>query len=128
MTPGYELLRSVLSDKIIAFHPALARALGGINEALLFQQLAYWSNKGSTPDWIYKTQRELEDETTLTRTQQENARRTLRKLGVIDEEKRGLPAKLYFRVNWPVVFDLRKDAGNLQPRLLEPTNGAPKLQ
>ena len=61
----------------------LASVLGGVNEARLFQQLAYWSDKGSDPDWIYKTQKELEEETTLTRTQQEGARRNLRRLGVV---------------------------------------------
>jgi len=65
--PGqYDILRSFLSDKAIAFHPQLARVLGGINEAILFQQLAYWSDKGSDPDWIYKTQKDIEFETTLT--------------------------------------------------------------
>jgi hypothetical protein len=105
----------------------LARLLGGINEALLFQQLAYWADKGADPEWIYKTQKEIEDEITLTRTQQENARARLRKLGVIEETKRGLPAKLYFRVAWDRVFQLldeqvrgkpaTKDAGNPQPRM-----------
>jgi hypothetical protein len=105
----------------------LARLLGGINEALLFQQLAYWSDKGADPEWIYKTQKDIEDEITLTRTQQENARARLRKLGVIEEDKRGLPAKLYFRVVWDRVFQILdeqvrgkptiKDAGNPQPRM-----------
>jgi hypothetical protein len=120
---GYLSLRALLSDRPIAFHPMLARLLGGINEALLFQQLAYWSDKGSDPEWIYKTQKDIEEETTLTRTQQETARARLRKLGVIEEDKKGLPAKLYFRVNWDAVFalfdDSAKDAGNLQPRMRE---------
>jgi hypothetical protein len=121
--PGeYAILRSLLSDRPIAFHPMLARVFGGINEALLFQQLAYWSDKGSDPEWIYKTQRDIEFETTLTRTQQENARRKLRGLGVVEEDKRGVPAKLYYRVIWERVFeilesDAGKDAGNLQTRM-----------
>ncbi len=129
MLDQYDILRTFLSDRPIAFHPTLARLFGGINEALLFQQLAYWSNKGSDPDWIYKTQKDLEEETTLTRTQQETARAKLRKLGVIEEQKRGLPAKLYFRIQWETVFELLhnqvrgkpalKDAGNLQPRMRE---------
>ncbi len=125
MSNQYDILRSLLSDRPIAFHPMLARVLGGVNEALLFQQLAYWSDKGSDPDWIYKTQKELEEETTLTRTQQEGARRNLRRLGVVRETKRGLPAKLYYRVDWSAVFALLeehasgKDVGNLQPRMRE---------
>ena len=115
----YAILRSLLSDRPIAFHPHMARVLGGINEALLFQQLAYWSDKGADPEWIYKTQKDTEFETTLSRTQQENARKTLRGLGVISEDRRGLPAKLFFKVNWEPMFALLeaadKDAGNLHP-------------
>jgi len=136
--PGeYELLRTVLSDRIIAFHPQLARAFGGVNEAILFQQLAYWSDKGADPEWIYKTQKDIEAETTLTRTQQENARAKLRRLGVIEEDKRGVPAKLYYRVVWKAVFELleaktravAQDAGNPQPSLQGgPSQDAGNLQ
>lgn len=122
MAGQYDILRGLLSDRPIAFHPQLARVLGGINEALLFQQLAYWSDKGSDPEWIYKTQRDIQDEITLTRTQQENARKKLRSLGVIEEDKRGVPAKLYFRVIWDRVYELleehaAQDVGNPQARM-----------
>jgi hypothetical protein len=113
----YELLRSVLSDRVIAFHPRLALAFGGVNEALIFQQLAYWSGKGDDPEWIYKTRDELKEETTLSRTQQEGARRTLRNLGVIDEQLRGMPARMHYRVNWDRVFALL--AENLPTRWRE---------
>jgi hypothetical protein len=138
MTGEYEILRGFLSDRPIAFHPLLARVFGGINEALLFQQLAYWSDKGADPEWIYKTQKDIESEITLTRTQQENARAKLRRLGAIEEDKRGVPAKLFFRVQWNTVYQLledyaaqdvgnpqtrlqatSKDAGSLQPRMLD---------
>src|SRR4028119_1519353 len=118
MSGHCDILKRLLSDRPMAFHPALARVLGGIGEALLFQQLAYWSDKGNDPEWIYKTQAELEEETTLTRTQQENARKNLRRLGVVEERKKGLPAKLYFRVDWDALFALL-DAGKPQARMLE---------
>ena len=73
MSTPYEVLRALLSDRPIAFHPAMARLLGGINEALLFQQLAYWSDKGDDPEWIYKSQVELEAETCLSAYQQKQA-------------------------------------------------------
>lgn len=100
----YEAMRGILSDRPIAFHPMLARVFGGIYEALLFQQLAFWSDKGHDPNWIYKTREQLREETTLNRYQQEQARATLRKLGVIDEERRGLPARIHYRINWDRVF------------------------
>lgn len=102
----YDLMRSLLSDRPIAFHPVMARVFGGVYEALLFQQLAFWSDKGADPEWIYKTREELREETTLNRYQQEQARATLRKLGVIEEQRRGLPARMHYRVIWERVFEL----------------------
>lgn len=106
MSTPYDALRALLSDRPIAFHPVLARLLGGINEALLFQQLAYWSDKGDDPEWIYKSQVELEAETTLSEYQQLQARKKLKALGVIEDVRRGVPARLYYRVNWEAVFRL----------------------
>jgi len=118
----YDFVRRFLSDRPIAFHPEMARKLGGINEALFFQQIAYWSDKGADPEWIYKTRSQIEDETALTRGQQERARKTLRSLGVISEVKRGVPAKLYYRINWPAVhthLEIPQDAHNAHPRVRE---------
>jgi hypothetical protein len=123
---GYDLLRRFLSDRPIAFHPELARAFGGINEALFFQQIAYWSDKGSDPDWIYKTQPELEAETCLSRYQQEQARKKLKSLEVLREERRGVPARLYYRVEWEAVFRLletrNQDCEEVPTRLQETDN------
>jgi hypothetical protein len=105
----YDALRALLSDRPIAFHPLLARVLGGVYEALLFQQLAYWSNKGTDPEWIYKTRDELQKETTLNRYQQEQARATLRRLGVVEEERRGLPARMHYHVVWDRVYQLLEE-------------------
>ena len=115
MADQYELMKHLLSDRVVAFHPSLSLALGGVNEALIFQQIAYWTGRGSDPEWIYKTRQEFFNETTLTRTQQENARKNLRRLGVIEEQRRGLPARIYFRVNWEALFALLSAqlAGNL---------------
>jgi hypothetical protein len=83
------VLRRVLSDRPIAFHPELARAFGGINEALFVQQIAYWSDKGDDPEWIYKSQVELEAETCLSAYQQKQARDHLKRLGVLQDARRG---------------------------------------
>lgn len=107
---SYHVLKRLLSDRPIAFHPALARAFGGINEALFFQQIAYWSDKGNDPEWIYKSQVELEDETCLSAYQQKQARDRLKKLGVLQDERRGVPARLYYRIEWDAVFRLLETA------------------
>jgi hypothetical protein len=126
----YDAFRTILVDKPIAFYPSLARLFGGINEALFFQQIAYWSGRGADPEWIYKTREELEAETCLSRYQQEQARKSLVKLGVLEETKRGLPAKLYYRIIWTRLYELygaaAKDARNSQPTKRDPDNQAGK--
>lgn len=124
----YEILKRLLSDKPVAFHPELARMFGGVNEALFFQQVAFWSDKGRDPEWIWKTAVDFEREICLSRYQQAKAREVLVGLGVIEEKRDGMPAKLWYRVNWDQVFrmmelrnqDLQflqdKDARNSQPR------------
>lgn len=117
MMRSYERMRDLLSDRPVAFHPQLARLLGGINAALLFQQIAFWSNTkvDSGPGygaWIWKTQSELEVETAMTRYEQEGARRLLRRKGVVEEKRCGVPARLHYRINWRCFFELAAPPGS----------------
>lgn len=84
----------------IAYHRIFAKIGGSITAGLLLSQLFYWSDKGSGGDgWIYKTQNDIEEETGMSRWEQESARKLLREKGLVEETKRGLPAKLFYRVN-----------------------------
>jgi hypothetical protein len=91
----------------IAYYTAFARVLGGVEPGILTSQFFYWYGKGHNPDgWIYKTQSEIEEETGLTRRNQETARKKLRELGVLEERYSGMPAKLYYRLNLDTLFTL----------------------
>ncbi|MRG31875.1 hypothetical protein [Enterobacter cancerogenus] len=87
-----------LVDRPIAFQRSFVRLGVGITGALLLSQIVYWQNR-MEGQWFYKTQADLEEETGLTRYEQEGARKKLVSCGVLKEAKRGIPAKLYFRVN-----------------------------
>ena len=87
-----------LVDRPIAFQRSFVRLDVGITGALLLSQIVYWQNR-MEGNWFYKTQTDLEEETGLTRYEQEGARKKLVSCGVLEEAKRGIPAKLYFRVN-----------------------------
>ncbi len=87
-----------LVDRPIAFQRSFVRLGVGITGALLLSQIVYWQNR-MEGQWFYKTQVDLEEETGLTRYEQEGARKKLVSCGVLEEAKRGIPAKLYFRVN-----------------------------
>jgi hypothetical protein len=67
---------------------------------ICLRQFVYWTGKEHNEEgWIYKTQSEMEQETGLTRRQQEKARKILREYGVLEEDKRGVPRKLWYRVD-----------------------------
>ncbi len=95
-----DLIRRFL-DRPIAFHRCLVKPSGSVEAALLLSQALYWSNRTEDPDgWFYKTREEWEEETGLNRTSQEAARKRLKENGLLEEERRGLPARLYYRVNF----------------------------
>jgi hypothetical protein len=76
-------------EKPIAFYPQLARELGDIASAIYYQQLYYWRDKGKRDDgWIYKSVKEIEEETTLTRKQQDRIRKNLLEKGWIEAKKK----------------------------------------
>lgn len=98
-------------DRPIAFIPNLARELGGIEEALFYQQLHYWGDKGDREDgFIYKTVEQLEEETTLTRRQQDRVRLKLIKMGWIEVKKTHAPngsPTLHYRCLMEISIEVR---------------------
>ncbi len=91
-------------DRPIAFHRVFVALGAGITGAVMLSQAVYWSSR--TDDkcgWFYKTQPEWEDETGLTRYEQEGARKKLKALGILEEVKRGVPCKTFYRVNFSVL-------------------------
>jgi hypothetical protein len=95
-----------LLDRPIAYHRSVAKAVGSVTAGILMSQAMFWSKRTSNPDgWFYKSQAEWEDETALTRREQETARKTLRSLNLLEEKKEGIPCRLFFKVN---LFELEK--------------------
>lgn len=101
-------LAEVLEDlgRPVAFHPEMARFLGGVAEALLFEQLAYWTGRGHDSQWVYKTARELSSETALSYKEQKRARRNLREAGLLLERFDRLNHRTFFRIDREVLDQL----------------------
>jgi hypothetical protein len=90
----------VLLDRPVAFHRGLKKSVKGATTQLMLSQAIYWSKIQKHEDgWFYKTQTEWEEETNLTRREQETARKQLKTKAFWQEERRGLCPKLYFRVD-----------------------------
>lgn len=91
-------------DRPIAFNPAFKKITGSTVAALMLSQAWYWSKRTSSEDgWFYKTIEEWEDETGLTRSEQETARKHLKRFMEVD--LRGVPATLFYRLNKQEIYD-----------------------
>jgi hypothetical protein len=89
-----------LLDRPIAYHRGLVPLTGGALPALLLSQAIYWQLRTTSEDgWWWKTRHEWTEETGLSRSEQETARRALRQTTWWQEQRRGVPARMHYRVD-----------------------------
>lgn len=95
-------------DRPIAFHRSLVSVVGSITGALLLSQAIYWQRRCKSDDgWFWKTQKDWEEETGMSRREFDTARKACE--GILLSDRRGVPAKLFFKI----------DENALQTRLAE---------
>jgi ferritin len=96
----------------IAFSPDVSRALGNdIEAALFYQQMHYWSDKGEREDgFIYKTKKDIEEETTLSIKQQDRVRKKLEELGWIETKRSMVKGKnvLHYLTKMSITLNITK--------------------
>jgi hypothetical protein len=97
-----------------SFHRCLVPITGGVTSALMLSQ-AIWITQALDPTadgWFIRSQEQWTLEMGLSRWEQETARRALRRSGLLEERRVGIPAKLWFRVSPEAVWRaLRVNAG-----------------
>lgn len=83
----------------VAYYPELRHITTSTQATILICQLLYWTDKTRDADgWIYKTAKELEDETGLTYHEQKTAREKLEELGLLEVEYKRLDHTSRYRV------------------------------
>lgn len=104
-------------DRPIAFHRAFV-PLGGVKVALFLSQAMYWAHRipAERGGWFWKTSDEWKDETGMSRDEIDTVRKRLKSIGVLEERLVGVPAKLWFRINFGKLEE------RLQTSLREPHN------
>ncbi|MBB1485801.1 helix-turn-helix domain-containing protein [Oceanospirillum sediminis] len=104
-----ELIASLLS-RTIAYHPVFRDVAGSTVGAVFLSQAYYWSTGQRIPSeragWFYKTGKQWQEETRLSRSEQIRARRDLKKAGLLEEKRRGRPGRLFYRLNIKRLFEL----------------------
>ncbi|RLW64710.1 MAG: hypothetical protein B6D73_10785 [gamma proteobacterium symbiont of Stewartia floridana] len=113
MTEREELLGE--EYRPIAYYKVFADLAGCVKAALLLSQALYWSPRSALEGgWFWKSMKEWEEETGLTRYELQGARKKLVALGFMDETRKGRRpgTDMHYRVNVQVIQDaLRETVG-----------------
>ncbi|MDT8466842.1 hypothetical protein OYC61_014010 [Alcaligenes nematophilus] len=113
MLSASDLMRTI--GRPIAYHPALARMVGGVNAAIFLSQLIYWDERMEDAELgVYKTAEQWEAETGLSVREQTTARRQLRDRGLISETHKRIVHKLYFKLDRDAFDRLIAGAGEVE--------------
>jgi len=86
----------------------LVQATGSLPAGYLLSYLWGWTNSlpPEREGWFYKTMVEMYAETGMSRSEQETGRKRLRELGLLEEEKRGIPMKIWYRLDKDALAEL----------------------
>ena len=118
-----------LLDRPIAFHRCFVTLTGSVTAALMLSQALYWQRRCKDPEgWWYKTRDDWAEETGLSRYEQEGARKRLRKLGVMQEHLRGVPATIWYRVNEERLLEGLSKVAQRKTSNPVPVGGKPAIQ
>ena len=90
------------SSAFLIVNKCLAKQIG-LKETVLLADLIskeeYFIANGMTDGWFFNTEANIEADTTLTPFQQRKCLKTLKKEGLIEVKRKGIPAKQYFKIN-----------------------------
>ena len=91
-----QILRE-LNQKPIAYYPVYRQITGSTTGGILLSQLMYWFAK---KDKIFKTDKEIMEETLLSEKELKNAKKLIKQLDFITVSREGIPAKTYYEIDW----------------------------
>jgi len=95
-----------LGARPVGYNPIFAKIGKGAAAGVFMSQMLYWHNKGSKDGWVYKTIIDFQEETGLSRYEQETAIKHWVELGVLKMELKGVPATRHFKVDLDVLYIL----------------------
>ena len=98
-------LRALTGDRPIAFLKSYAKLGGSCNAGVFLSQAIYWQSVAGEGGWFYKTAPEWEEETTIKVDALGAVRSKFKQLGILKEKKQGIPAKLYYQIDFEVLFE-----------------------
>lgn len=104
------MLNTLLADigQPIVYYPSLIRVTGDLDSNIFLSYIYFWQNHAyeEAEGWIYKTAEAITKDTGLNKREQKLARQRLLYRGLMDEKRKGLPAKMYYKVNVNKLIDM----------------------
>lgn len=98
---------AAIGQRPIAFHRWTVTITNSITAGLFLCQAIYWADRGHDANgWFYKIVADWEHETGLSYEEQKTARRKLCSLGILKEMQKGIPKKLWFKIDFVVLKQL----------------------
>lgn len=91
-----ELIDILASDNYIFYNKRIAKEYG-VDEAILLGALCSYQRSFNS-DWFYREEDKIAEDTALTVYAIRKAKQSLQNAGILKIEKRGLPAKHYFKI------------------------------
>ena len=124
-----EKLKKQLFSRPIAYRRDFGLLGVDNNRALFLSQAIYWTKRTGEDGWFYKTLKEWEDETLLTRRKMQRVRRILKSKGYLEEKLAKTPATLHWRLNIDkIAQDLQEYHDNHAGVPKKPTVSIPKQE
>ena len=116
------LKQLLMSSSYFILNKQIVKAIG-IESGFLLTTLIEASDGLANEDgWFYKTSPSLEEETGLSNHKQSKIIEELTKLGILEQENKGMPMKRYFRINFNKIEELVfkiQDLKNSKPSIEE---------
>jgi len=111
------VLRGLIGKQVVSYHPDFAKAFRSVPAALFLSQALFLQDGAKYKElfiidgreYFTATAAEIYDATGLTTDAQETARRILKSLGLLYEAKKGIPAKLYYCVDFEQLVEIMSD-------------------
>lgn len=103
-------MKGLGGDKGVFVRLDVLRALGGdCSAAVLYSQYVYWSQSEqalANDGWFYLTTNKVTQEIGMSADVQKRVRQKLVELGLIEFQRRGMPGKNFYRINFIAALDL----------------------
>ena len=116
------LKQLLMSSSYFVLNKQIVKTIG-IEAGFLLTTLIEASDGLANDDgWFYKTAPSLEEETGLSNHKQSKIIEELTKLGILEQENKGMPMKRYFRINFQKIEELVfkiQDLKNSKPSIEE---------